>query len=107
MDNNNQGGGDPNRGNRRRQRGYMLGIALLISWLAMSLISQIGNSGNEEISYNKFLNMVERGEVEKVKIGEDEIKIYPRNPPATMMPRSLRWSMRAKSIPRAWSTIRT
>ncbi len=78
MDNNNQGGGDPNRGNRRRQRGYMLGIALLISWLAMSLISQIGNSGNEEISYNKFLNMVERGEVEKVKIGEDEIKIYPK-----------------------------
>ena len=75
---NNRGGEDPNKRNKRRQYGYMLGLALLISWLAMTLISQIGNSGHKAISYNKFLNMVERGEVEKVKIGSEEITIYPK-----------------------------
>ena len=78
MNNNNNQNDDPNRGNRRRQRGYLLGVALLLSWLAMSLITQIGNGSSKEISYNKFLNMVERGEVERVKIGSEKITIYPK-----------------------------
>ena len=76
MDNNNRND-DPNR-NKRRQYGSVLIMALLISWLAMTLISQVGKGANEEISYNKFLNMVERGEVKKVKIGSDKITIYPK-----------------------------
>ena len=69
---------DKDRRNKRRQYGYILVMALLISWLAMTLISQVGKGSNEEISYNKFLNMVERGEVEKVKIGSEKLTIYPK-----------------------------
>ena len=96
---------DKDRRNKRRQYGYILVMALLISWLAMTLISQVGKGSNEEISYNKFLNMVERGEVEKVKIGSEKLTIYPKRRTKIML-RSHSSSIRIKPTLQVWSMTR-
>lgn len=69
--NNNQ---DPNRNNRQGVS-FVLVVTLITTILVLILFQFQGMDSAKEISYNKFINMVENGEVEKVDIGSNQINI--------------------------------
>ena len=74
MDNNNkkQGGNDP----RKSQMIIMLVISAIVCLFITSILGNvISSSSTEEISFNKFLTMVEEGEIEKVSIDDYSITI--------------------------------
>ncbi|MBR5474963.1 MAG: ATP-dependent zinc metalloprotease FtsH [Lachnospiraceae bacterium] len=74
MDNNNkkQGGNDP----RKSQMIIMLVISAIVCLFITSILGNvISCSSTEEISFNKFLTMVEEGEIEKVSIDDYSITI--------------------------------
>ena len=69
------GGGGP----QKRQSLLMLLVASLIVLLSMSYIMRlIGGSGNEEITYNEFVTMLEEGKVASIEIADDQINITPK-----------------------------
>ncbi len=69
--NNNQ---DPNRNNRQGVS-FVLLVTLITSVLVLFLFQFQNMESAEEISYNKFLKMVEDGDIEKVDIGSSQINI--------------------------------
>ena len=69
--NNNQ---DPNRNNRQGVS-FVLIVTLITTILVLVLFQFQGVNSAEEISYNRFIKMVEDGEVEKVDIGASQINI--------------------------------
>ena len=69
--NNNQ---DPNR-NNRQGASFVLIVTLITTILVLLLFQFQGMESAEEISYNKFIKMVEDGDVEKVDIGANQIDI--------------------------------
>ncbi|MGN0351856.1 MAG: ATP-dependent zinc metalloprotease FtsH [Roseburia sp.] len=77
--NNNNKNGDHNKGNRN---GQMLMGFILISLIALFIMSLISNRysqmSTEEISYTEFIQMVKDGEVESVEIGSYQIDITPK-----------------------------
>lgn len=86
--NNNGGNGGPNGsgnggpGNNgqgpKKQSALLFLIASLITLLVMSYFMKLLTGGTEkEISYNKFIEMVESGKVESVEITSEQINIYP------------------------------
>lgn len=73
MDNqNNKNNKDPK--NNRQGWGIILVTTLLTVFIVMGLYSMMQDKNPEEISYNKFLTMVDDGKVEKVTI--DSTKLY-------------------------------
>ena len=92
MDNNqNRGngpkGGPPNEPNNGKmpKNGQNIVIFLIVSLLALVVINLFNNmlkdSTETKITYNKFMEMVENGEVDKVTIRSNEIVIVPKKQP--------------------------
>ena len=73
------GPGGPNGpGDPRKQSLIMLVVAALITLLCISVfMKMLTGATNQEISYNVFIQMLERGEVKSVSVGSDRITIYP------------------------------
>ncbi|MEG1876333.1 MAG: ATP-dependent zinc metalloprotease FtsH [Lachnospiraceae bacterium] len=80
--NGNPGGNNTPGGNGqppKKQNLLLLLLASLISLLMMSYIMNLMTGGTDkEISYNEFLTMVDKGEVESVKLASDRINITPK-----------------------------
>ncbi len=72
--NNGNGGKDP-----KKQSFLIMLIAALLTLICISFFSRaVTGATNKEIPYNQFLQMVENGEIEKVKIESNEIIITPK-----------------------------
>ncbi|MBR0163090.1 MAG: ATP-dependent zinc metalloprotease FtsH [Lachnospiraceae bacterium] len=68
------GGRDP-----RRQSFMLLLIAILMTMFLMSSLTRlIGGSREEEITYNEFVEKVEKGEIRSVEISDSRLVITPR-----------------------------
>lgn len=74
MDNQNNRENKNNPKNNRQGWGIILITTLLTMFIVLGLYSMIQGGNLEEISYDKFLKMVDDGEVEKVTI--DSTRIY-------------------------------
>ncbi len=78
---NNNSGQGPGGNDPRKQSLIMLAIAALVTLLCVSVfMKMLTGASNQEISYNNFIDMVERGEVESVSVESDRINIYPKTP---------------------------
>ena len=73
MDNQNNKNNDPN--NNRQGWGIILVTTLLVAFVVMGLYSLMQGTGPEEISYDKFLKLVDGGEVEEVTLSSTRIYI--------------------------------
>ena len=72
MDNNNKKN-DPNH--NRQGWGIILITTLLVTFMVMGLFSLMRGSGPEEISYDRFLSLIEDGKVQEVSLNSDRIYI--------------------------------
>ncbi len=64
----------------KKQSLLFLLLAALITLLFMSYFMKAwGNATTQEISYDKFIDMLEAGQVESVTIGDDKIEIVPKD----------------------------
>ena len=72
MDNNNRNK-DPNH--NRQGWGIILVTTLLVTFMVMGLYSMMRGSGPEEISYDKFLSMLDDKKVQEVNLSSDRIYI--------------------------------
>ena len=79
MDNNqNRKPDDPN-GNKNRQSILIVLICILVSLMCMTLFSGVINSTtSRQISYDEFIRMLEKGEVESVEITNSTVDITPK-----------------------------
>ncbi|HCM92876.1 MAG TPA: hypothetical protein DIS78_09960 [Lachnospiraceae bacterium] len=76
---NNQGNNGGNRPSKNHQTLLVLVIATLITMLMVSYMrTSLGAGTNKKISYDEFIEKVEKGEVEKVVIDSDKIEITPK-----------------------------
>ena len=73
MDNQNNKNNDPN--NNRQGWGIILVTTLLVAFVVMGLYSMMQGAGPQEISYDKFLGLVEEKKVEKVELASNRIYI--------------------------------
>ena len=71
MDNNRKN--DPNH--NRQGWGIILITTLLVTFIVMGFYSLMRGSGPEQISYDKFLEMVDDGDVQEVTLNSDRIYI--------------------------------
>ncbi|MBQ7587081.1 MAG: ATP-dependent zinc metalloprotease FtsH [Lachnospiraceae bacterium] len=83
MENNNNQGNNGNNGNntppKNKQTLLILVIASLITLLMLSYMrSATGAAGSKKITYDEFIEKIEKGEVEKVVIDSDKIEITPK-----------------------------
>ena len=102
MDNNQMQGGGPgrpqgpggqkqpdngrNKNNGKKQGGgksilVFLVITLIVMLATNIVTSMVKDTTERKISYNQFINMVDRGEVESVEIGSNRIDINLKNQP--------------------------
>ena len=82
--NRNQGGGPGGPagggGQPPRQSFFLLFVAALVTLLVVSyFMRSMSGSTTQEISYNQFIEMMDKGEISRVKIGSDRITIYPKS----------------------------
>ena len=83
--NNNNGGGNNNNngGNKNNKNGMTVLVfcltAVLVLFFVSTLNSCVNKALNQEISYSKFLNMVEADEVESVTFESGKIQIVPKS----------------------------
>ena len=75
MENNNNQ--DPKKNQNRRSIIVCLVVALVIFLMFSFMNSQVEKASNKEITYDQFLQMLDNGQVSKVVITSDEIKITP------------------------------
>ncbi len=77
---NNNGNGNRNQGNApKKQNLLLLLVAILMTLLAVSYLMKLMNgSSAKEITYNEFIAMLDKGEVEKIEIADDQINIFPK-----------------------------
>ena len=73
--NNNQDRNNKGPGKNKQSFSFIIIVTLITSMLVMGLYSFRGTAGTKEISYDKFLEMVEDKKVEKVIITNDKIEI--------------------------------
>ena len=80
MPNNNQNNRQPqNNGNRNRQSFMLVLICILLGLLSMSFFSgALGNSSSREITYDRFISMLENEQVESVEIEQSTLIITPK-----------------------------
>ena len=71
--------GDGGNDNRNRQTIWLLLVCILISLISMSVTSRMfgGGTTNREISYDKFVDMLENGQVKSVVIDSRRITVTP------------------------------
>ncbi len=76
MDNqNNQNNQRPNNNKNQQGISFVILVTLLTTIMVLALYQFRGATNSEEISYDKFLAMVDKGEVEKVEIKSDKLVI--------------------------------
>lgn len=81
MDNNNNKPGN-NKGTPNKVAVIITLVAALVIWSMYSLLSsQLQESTKKEITYDKFINMLDHGEIESVEIQADRISIVPKVQP--------------------------
>lgn len=81
MDNNNNKPGN-NKGTPNKVAVIITMVAALVIWSMYSLLSsQLQESTKKEITYDKFINMLEQGEIASVEIQADRISIVPKVQP--------------------------
>lgn len=73
--NNNRKPNQQNKNNRNQGVGFVILVTLITSILVLALYSFEGMTNSDEISYDKFLSMVDEGKVEEVLIKSDRIQI--------------------------------
>lgn len=78
MENQNNRNRNNNPKNNKQGFGIILVTSIITLFLVMGLYQLMPGNNPEEISYSKFLDMVEDGQVEKVVIGSDRIEITPK-----------------------------
>ena len=68
-----------NKNPRNDKRGWLLiAITMLVTvFLVINLFNRAGNATKEEISYDKFLEMLEEDKIEEVIIASDKLTIIP------------------------------
>ena len=81
-DNNNQNNNQNNNNNGKRPGGFnnTIGVVIIAVVLSIIFIMALNNyrtSGEKEVSYDKFIQMVDEGKVKDVKIYEKRIKFIP------------------------------
>ena len=80
---NNSNNQNPNRPNNKRNRnqGWIALIfgALLLLVLSFAMLQMGRDTDEQKITYNEFLDMVDKGKVEKVVIESDKIVITPKD----------------------------
>ena len=83
--NNNQGPNGPGSGPTRNNSTIMIFlIVTLVTLVIMSLFNNMfKDTTSQEITYDRFLEMVEAGEVKSVTFGSDKLKIVPKTQPFT------------------------
>lgn len=80
MDNQNRNNNQKNNNNNNRQGwGIVILVTLVTAILVLALFQAVSKSAAEEISYDKFLKMVDDGEVKEVTIESDRILITPKS----------------------------
>ncbi len=78
--NGNGGGSGGGNGDPQKKQNFLLvliaslALVLMISWFMRS----INSAANEEISYDSFIEMLENGEIEAVRISDEELTITPK-----------------------------
>lgn len=80
MDNqnrNNQNRGNQNNPNPNNRQGFpfIVGVTLIVTLLVMALYNFRGNDTDQEITYDRFLEMVDEGKVDKVEVQSDRLVI--------------------------------
>lgn len=79
MDNNNNPNNNDGQNRKGPQTFIILAVAALITLILFSFINNLlADSSKKKITYNEFLEMVDKGEVKKVTIGSDSITIIPK-----------------------------
>ena len=80
MDNNQNDNRPPqNNGNKNRQSILILLVCILVSLICMSLFSgMLDTSTSKQITYDKFISMLDNGEVKSVVINSDTVDITPK-----------------------------
>ena len=71
----NQNNRDNNSNNNRQGWGIILFTTLLVTFVVMALYSMMQGSSPEEITYDRFLELVEDGDVQSVELGSNRILI--------------------------------
>ncbi|NLL80167.1 MAG: ATP-dependent zinc metalloprotease FtsH [Clostridiales bacterium] len=73
------GQGGPGNGDPKKQSLLILVVASLITLFFISMFMKLMTGAtNQEISYNEFVAMIDKGEVESVIVEADKITIYPK-----------------------------
>lgn len=78
MNNNNNQNNNPNKKKNLRSWIVMLVICLGLTMLFTNVMNRYRDGQQEEISYSKFVQMLEQGKVEKVTLSEDRLLIEPK-----------------------------
>lgn len=80
MDQNQNRNQDPgnNNGPKNKQSLLVLLICVIIALLSMNMLSRMSKSVTSEISYNEFIEMLDKGDVKKVVIKSDQLTITPK-----------------------------
>ena len=84
MDNNPNGNGPDNKGpgkmdpNKNHQSILAFLVCLLITLLCFAMFTNMLKDNSSEISYDKFIKMVDNGEVKKVTLQSDTLTIVPK-----------------------------
>ena len=79
MDNNQKN----NNGNKNRQSLLMLLVCILVGLICMGLFSNmLDNTTSREITYDKFLSMIEKNEIKEAELSGETITIIPKEQPA-------------------------
>ncbi|WP_461816239.1 ATP-dependent zinc metalloprotease FtsH [Faecalimonas sp.] len=78
MDNKNNKNKNKNQKNNKQGWAIILFTTLVTLLLVLGLYQFMPGSNPKEISYNKFLEMVDQGKVQKVKVYSDKIEITPK-----------------------------
>ncbi len=78
MNNNNNQNNNPNKKKNFRSWVMMLVICLGLTMLFTTVMNRYRDGQQEEISYSKFVQMLEQGKVEKVTLSEDRLLIEPK-----------------------------
>ena len=82
---NNQNGGGPDHGpgnqgpNRNRQSILAFLVCLLVTLICFSLFTNLLKDNTSEITYDKFIDMVEEGQIREVVVETETLKIIPKN----------------------------
>ena len=73
-------GGSGSSGNDpRKQSLIMLAVAAIVTLLCISMfMKMMTGATNQEISYNAFIEMIEKEQIESVTVESDRVVIYPK-----------------------------